>query len=376
MRVMFVDDERMILSGLKRAFFRNDWQIYYADSAELALKLLQKQAVDFVVSDMRMPGLDGAALLTKVADLYPQTVRIILSGHSDEEASKRASFVAHQWLSKPCQPQHIEALLNQIYKTRNALPNQRVQQVVGEIKSLPAAPRVYMQINAFIKEDATDMQKISTIIAQEPALVAKILQLTNTSFFANAKHVESLTEAITRLGLELVCSIVMAAETYSQLDDNSGFSVSDEQKHCLSTARFAATMVEPGIRQEAVLVGLLHNIGKFILYKVSPDAMAEYLQRCKADDDNIALEHELFHTDHTQLAGYLLHLWNFSYSLIENIVLHHSPEKLMASHFGSGAAVYVASRLLRRQPIEPAFIEHFALADKLEKWQSQVTKYN
>lgn len=376
MRVMFVDDERMILSGLKRAFFRNPWQIYYADSAEKALSALKSKPVDFIVSDMRMPGMDGAALLEKVAECYPQTVRIILSGHSDEEASKRASFVAHQWLSKPSQPQSIEALLNHIYRTRNALPDEKIQQVIGEIKSLPAAPRVYMQINALIRDESADMQRISSVIAQEPALVAKILQLTNTSFFANAKHVESLTEAITRLGLELVCSIVMAAETYSQLDNSSGFSIEYEQKHCLATARFAATMVEPALRQETILVGLLHNIGKFILYKVSPEVMSTYMQRRDENGVNIALEQELFGADHTQLAGYLLHLWNFSYSLIENIVLHHNPEKLMEKSFGAGAAVYVASSLLKRQPINQEFIDHFNLDDKIEKWQSQVTKYN
>lgn len=375
MKVMFVDDEVMILNGLKRAFFRTKWTLLFADSAKKALEMLAQESVDFIISDMRMPVMNGAEFLEQVAKKHPQIVRIILSGHSDEEASKRASFVAHQWFNKPCQPQLLKETLDHIYLIRNSLPDPLMQQVVGKIKTLPSPPKVYMRLNASLNDKSIDMQKIASIIAHDPSLVAKILQLTNTSFFSNGKQVESITEAITRLGVDLVCSIVITAETYAKIDEIPGYSIVDEQKHCLSTARLAASMVAPSLRQETILVGLLHNIGKFILYKVSPEAMANYIKQRVVDEDNIELEQKLFNADHTQLAGYLLHLWNFSYSLIENIVLHHQPLKLTKNDFGSGAAVYVASRLLRKQEIDTAFIEHFNIADKIEVWKDKAIEY-
>ncbi|KGJ89861.1 HDOD domain-containing protein [Colwellia psychrerythraea] len=375
MKVMFVDDEIMILKGLKRAFFRNKWQMLFADSADKALKILAQEPVDFIISDMRMPGMNGAELLEEVAILHPHIVRIILSGHSDEEAAKKASFVAHQWFNKPCQPEILEQVLNHIYLIRRSLPNPNVQQVVGKIKTLPSPPKVYMSLNASLNDETVDMQKIARIIAEQPALVAKILQLTNTSFFSNGKQVESLTEAITRLGIDLVCCIVIAAETYAKIDDIPGYSIEEEQNHCLSTARLAASMVEPSLRRETILVGLLHNIGKFILYEVSPQAMSVYIEKRIVGADNIELEQQLFDADHTQLAGYLLHLWNFSYKLIENIVLHHQPLKLSQGDFGSGAAVYIASRLLRKQKVDQTFIEHFDIADKVELWKDKATDY-
>ncbi len=375
MKVMFVDDEVMILNGLKRAFFRTKWTLLFADSAQKALNILQTEQVDFIISDMRMPVMNGAELLDQVAKLHPEIVRIILSGHSDEEAAKRASFVAHQWFNKPCQPQLLEEALNRIYFIRSSLPDTSVQQVVGKIKTLPSPPKVYMRLNASLNDKSIDMQKIASIIANEPSLVAKILQLTNTSFFSNGKQVESLTEAITRLGVDLVCSIVITAETYAKIDDIPGYSITDEQKHCLSTARLAASMVDPSLRRETILVGLLHNIGKFILYEVSPEAMAKYLKQRQVGEDNIELEQKLFNADHTQLAGYLLHLWNFSYKLIENIVLHHQPLKLIESDFGSGAAVYVASRLLRKKEVDKDFITHFNIADKIEVWRGKAIEY-
>jgi len=375
MKVMFVDDEVMILSGLKRAFFRNNWQLVFADSGQKALQILEQESVDFIISDMRMPIMNGAEFLEKVALSYPQIVRIILSGHSDEEAAKKASFVAHQWFNKPCQPKLLEETLEHISLVRNSLPDLKVQKIVGKIKTLPSPPKVYMRLNALLNDKSADMQKISEIIADEPALVAKILQLTNTSFFSNGKQVESLTEAITRLGIDLVCSIVIAAETYAKIKEIPGYSIEDEQSHCISTARLAASMVGVSLRRETILVGLLHNIGKFILYEVSPEAMASYITQRTIGADNIELEHKLFNADHTQLAGYLLHLWNFSYKLIENIVLHHQPEKLTENEFGSGAAVYVASRLLRKQAVDVSFIEHFNIADKIEIWKDKALEY-
>jgi HD-like signal output (HDOD) protein/ActR/RegA family two-component response regulator len=375
MKVLFVDDEIMILNGLKRAFFRSKWQLLFADSADKALQILKQESVDFIISDMRMPGMNGADLLEIVSVLYPQIVRIILSGHSNEETAKKASFVAHQWFNKPCQSKALENVLNHIYLVRNSLPNPAVREAVGKIKTLPSPPKVYMRLSASLNDKSIDMQKISEIIANDPALVAKILQLTNTSFFSNGKQVESLAEAITRLGVDLVFSIVIAAETYDKIHEILGYSITDEQKHCLSTARLAASMVEPSFRQETILVGLLHNIGKFILCQLSPDIMASYIKQRVIGADNIELEQRLFNTDHTQLAGYLLHLWNFSYNLIENIVLHHQPLKLMKGNFGSGAAVYVASRLLRQQDIDEDFIEHFNIADKIIVWRDKAMSH-
>ena len=376
MKIMFVDDEIMILKGLKRAFFRKKWQLLFADSGNKALQMLERESVDFIVSDMRMPGMNGAEFLETVAILYPQIVRIILSGHSDEEAAKKASFVAHQWFNKPCQPKVLEEMLEHIYQVKASLPQTKVQQLVGKIKTLPSPPKIYMQLSAAIKNKSIDMDSISKIIAGDPALVAKILQLTNTSFFSNGKQVDSIAEAITRLGVDLVCSIVITAETYDKMSEIPGYSITDEQIHCLSTARLAASMVEPSIRQETILVGLLHNIGKFILYEVSPEAMEKYIKQRVIGEDNIVLEQRLFNADHTQLAGYLLHLWNFSYQLIENIVLHHQPIKLTENSFGSGAAVYVASRLLRKQEVNEAFIEHFNISDKIELWKDKALEYS
>lgn len=137
MNVLIVDDEHLVLSGIRRALFNSGWKMSFANSALHALEKMSKYSFDFVVTDMRMPGMDGAQLLEKISDQYPSSVRIMLSGYSDYEAVKRATFVAHQWFSKPCDPKKLQVELNRINGIRDSLPNKNIQDIVGNIKSLP-----------------------------------------------------------------------------------------------------------------------------------------------------------------------------------------------------------------------------------------------
>lgn len=376
MNVLFVDDEPLILNGIKRAFYNCGWKISLTHSGQEALSILQRGNIDLIVTDMRMPQMDGAELLEKVTELYPDVVRIVLSGHANEEAAKRASFVAHQWLTKPCDPVSLKKMIGHIDEVRATLPSADIRTLVGKIKSLPSPPKTYMRLSVLLSDNTVNMEKIAAVISEDPSLAAKILQLSNSSFFVKGNQVTGITDAITRLGVDIVCSIVIAAEMYSQMEEVPGFSIAEEQLKSLNTARLASTFVDPKDKQETMLTGLLHNIGKLILYEVSPSAMKAYISQRELALDNLALENELFQVNHTQLSGYLLHLWNFPYSLIENVILHQQPEKLVAKPFGAGAAVYAACCLFNKVKIDSSFVEHFNLAEKLGKWKVRADKFS
>ena len=108
-RVLFVDDEANVLSGLQRMLrsMRSQWEMGFAEGGEMALRMMEEHPFDIVVSDMRMPGMNGAELLREVMRLYPSTVRIILSGHADKELVSACVGVAHQYISKPVSYTHL-----------------------------------------------------------------------------------------------------------------------------------------------------------------------------------------------------------------------------------------------------------------------------
>jgi len=103
-RIIFVDDEPKVLNGIRRFLYpmRREWDMSFACSGAQALEIMSHGPFDVIVTDVRMPGMDGTELLARVRDLHPAVVRIVLSGHSDRDLRLKAAASAHKYLSKPC----------------------------------------------------------------------------------------------------------------------------------------------------------------------------------------------------------------------------------------------------------------------------------
>ncbi|WP_234286508.1 ATPase, T2SS/T4P/T4SS family [Halomonas sp. MCCC 1A11057] len=84
-RLLFVDDDPYILSALRRVFHRENYELRFAESAEAALTILESESVELIVSDFKMPGMDGNELLHIVRKRWPHVLRIMLTGYADSE---------------------------------------------------------------------------------------------------------------------------------------------------------------------------------------------------------------------------------------------------------------------------------------------------
>ena len=104
MRVLFVDDQVAVLDlfSMILAPMQDKWDVHYASTPHQALAMVEKQAFDVVISDMRMPGMNGAVFLSHVMKRHPRTARLIMSGYSDQEEVAQSLGAAHQFLKKPC----------------------------------------------------------------------------------------------------------------------------------------------------------------------------------------------------------------------------------------------------------------------------------
>ena len=122
-RILFVDDEIRVLSGLRRQLFarRGEWDMAFAESGPAALDDLARRPADAIVSDMRMPGMDGAQLLARVAQEHPRTARLVLSGHADPDRVQVARSCAHRYLHKPCPPETLQAEVARALTVRESL---------------------------------------------------------------------------------------------------------------------------------------------------------------------------------------------------------------------------------------------------------------
>ncbi|WP_397459525.1 HD domain-containing phosphohydrolase [Pseudomonas asplenii] len=114
-RILLVDDEESILNSLRRLLRSQPYEVVLADSGARALEILAEQPVDLVISDARMPNMDGATLLARIHELYPSTLRILLTGYADLDMITKAINEGriYRYLSKPWNDEELGLTVRQ-----------------------------------------------------------------------------------------------------------------------------------------------------------------------------------------------------------------------------------------------------------------------
>lgn len=333
MKVLVVDDEPGVLEGIERSLFHLDWEIFTAESGSAALDILADEPVDVVISDMRMPGMDGAELLRLVKERYPKTLRVVLSGHTEATAAMRAVPVAHQFLAKPCGADTIETVVNQALALTKYLQSEDLRIIVGEISELPSVPSVYSELTAVISQPESSVLDVAAVVRRDMAMTAKVLQIVNSSFFTQGRVINSIEEAVVRLGMDRMKSLALATHAFSCAgteDLATRQFLEKEQRHALTIAHAAAKLVdEKSTAEVTFLAGILHDVGKVVLRLNAPKLAAEI--QAVQDKDGLSLhtaEERVLGVTHAEIGAYLVGIWGLSYPVVEAVAHHHHPERV------------------------------------------------
>lgn len=373
MRILIVDNAAHALQPLQQGFKDQGCQVAYLDNVLLAVKTIKKYKFDAIIVLDNLTSSSGFDLLNALSLKYPQFIRIGITQENDP--AHKLKQVSHYLYALPVPVDELIANLLEIAQQQKKITKEIIIKSVANIKTLPSPPKVYLQLNAMLENNSTDSQKIANIITQDPALTAKILQISNSPSMNTGKPLNNIADAVTKMGLEALSFVVMTAELFAYEPNIQGFSIIDEQLHSLATAKLAASFVKPHLKQQTMLGGLLHDIGKVVLFEIDPQLTATYFKHRAESKDNITLEQKIFGTDHCQIGGYLLHCWNFPYTLISILLNHHSPEKLLTKELGAAQAVYLANCLMNEQLPHNKFIEHYKLTESLESLQLKAERY-
>src|ERR1700722_7863704 len=197
-RIVFVDDELNILQAMGRSFhsMRNEWNMEFLSSGARALESLANAPADVIVSDMRMPGMDGWQLLAEVKRLYPQTVRLVLSGQADANSVMRTVGTAQLYLAKPCESEAVQAPIEQTQMLRQLLSSDRLAALVGSVGMLPSAPVVFQDILACLQDPEASLADAARIIGRDAAMTANIMKLVNSAFFGSRRPIMTAERAV------------------------------------------------------------------------------------------------------------------------------------------------------------------------------------
>lgn len=362
-RLLFVDDEALVLSGLRRALhgMRQEWDMHFVDSASAALQALDHESFDAIISDMRMPLMDGAQLLEQVKERYPSVVRIILSGQSSREAVFRSISPAHQFLSKPCDPQELVNRLGQAFAMRDLLSNQSVKTIISRMPSIPSLPILYEELTEVLGREDFSLPQIERIIAKDVGMAAKILQLANSAFIGTHGRVSSLLQAVSLIGTETVRTLVLSVHVFSRCDQNSEVAAYlpvlwDHSVAAAAMAQRIASSQGCGkvVVEESFTAGLLHDIGKVILLA---EMLGKYRQILEPSAVSIlSLEVEHMGCTHAQVGAYLMSIWGLPVPLVHAVAFHHSPSDTTETQFSALTAVHAADAIV--SSADPSKINH------------------
>lgn len=388
-RVLFVDDEPLVLQGLQRMLrpMRTEWDMAFVESGMAALNLMAESSFQVIVSDMRMPGMNGAQFLAKVQELYPQTVRLILSGHADKDLILKCVGTAHQFLSKPCEAEALRVAIKRGREFDSSVKNERIKQLIAQMDCLPSVPSVLSEIIEKLRNESCSVDDIADLIGKDIGMTAKLLKLVNSAFFGLRRQISSPSDAVSYLGIETIKSLVLAVNAFAPFTGNQGSVISVETlwSHSMEVAAVAKRIaVSESISQkqceEIFIAGMLHDVGKLVLSANLPAEYAKVLEQTRHLGLPLhSAEETAFGANHAEIGGYLLSLWGLPPAVVDAIQFHHQPLLCQEDARLPVMAVHVADALLRGEQSGPGALdqlldnEFMALTgnkDRLNEWKN------
>jgi HD-like signal output (HDOD) protein/CheY-like chemotaxis protein len=356
MQVVFVDDESRVLAGIERTLVmrETDWACRFFTSGQAALDALETEPADVVVSDMRMPFMDGAALLGAVRDRWPGTLRIILSGQCDTASTLRMLDVAHQFVSKPCDNAVLLAAVEAALSLRAMFRDASVIDVIGRVNRLPSAPRIFAELTRLLADPASDSRHVARLLSSDPALSARIMQLAGSAYFTLGARITSINDAITRLGIDQVRLLVLASQVFA--DAATDPFVDHLQRRALQASCLADRITAGRRGGVAATAALLARIGLLV----------EPLRSETMQDATTVCDTPL----HAAVGAYLLGLWGLPMDIVDAVARHTHPDRAAANGFGLAGTVHVAVALANGQTPDLAYLERAGVIDQWPQWQA------
>ena len=355
-RILFVDDEPNILDGLRRMLrsLRKDFELHFAGNAIEALELMDHLNFDVVVSDMRMPGMDGAQLLAEIQEKHPHSIRIMLTGQADDESTLRTIGVVHQFLAKPCDPERLKGILLRASALHRLMIDGKLKDIISGINTLPSLPSLYLKLLKKIRDPEASLDDIGEIISQDIAMTAKILQLVNSAFFGLYQRVESPARAVKLLGLDTIKALVLVSQIFSEITISKDlFSVQTLWLHSMTVGGLAKLIAESetddkDLIDNSYIAGVLHDIGKLIMVSRLESFYLEAILMAKKDNMPLRrAEKAIFKATHCDMGAYLIGLWGFPSDIVEAIGFHHQLGEYPADTFSPALATWTAKAGLK-----------------------------
>lgn len=325
--VLFVDDDPNVLAAIRRSTRRRtDWDTHFVDSGVDALALCESVGrVDVLVTDMRMPGMDGAELLKQVRARSPLTARVVLSGQSDHDAVFRAVGPAHQYLAKPTDFDELARVIELVTTPPGRPLDDRALRMVGRADVLQSPPALVEQVVRAMEMPSSNYREIARLVSEDVALTAEVMKLVNSAFFGHYGRVDTVEAAIALLGMDMLRALMLEHDLFGRRHLGAQWldltSLARRSRALAQAARGLALRndCDHATAGQAFLAGMVSEIGLLVMADV-PIADPEICSRLGFAWDP-ELERSVFGGDRYSVGCHLLNLWGFAEPIVEAVAL-------------------------------------------------------
>jgi HD-like signal output (HDOD) protein len=358
----------------------------FVAGGEAALGVLEREPVDIVVSDLRMPGMDGATLLAKVARIQPDAVRIVLSGHADPETIGRVAAVAHRILVKPSPIDVVARVIERSCVLLDVTGEVQLIRAAAGACVLPSPSTTYIELAEMLARTETTTEQVAAVLEHDIAMAAKVLQLANSAYFGPREAVSSLRDAVALLGHDTLRALVVSVEAFAKFDVQAsipGFSLETVEHRSLQVGRLAHKLSEGNPEaDDAFAAGLLLDVGLLVLAAQEPDYLAADLLAAEREGRPVhEVELDRHGITHAEVGAHLLALWGLPHTIVEAVAHHHRPLRSPAPCFDAIATVHIADALVADMEPGPAehatglsridrdYLDRIGVAGRIAEWQ-------
>ncbi len=331
--ILFIDDEEAILSAIKSLLRKEGFEQYYYSSPREALKFLNENRVDLIVTDLRMQEMSGEQFLYHAQSVAPKAIKMILSAY--EERSLVLDLLskgnAQFYLLKPWDDGEFVYILKKFTELHNELEQTNLLKYLKSLSGLPNPSSFDTEIIEMITEEVT-ISQIVQHIEKHPFIVTKLIQIANSVSFGAYRAITSVRDAIILMGIEplkeLLLSLgilhkfqnVMSKENLSQVNEIWNRAL----RRGIYAKKISLLWDKPYNKGVVFISSLVSDIGFFVWLFTEPEKYKEFMIQMKTEERTLQeVEEEYFKYPHHKLSATLLELWNFPFEVVNVVRNHH-----------------------------------------------------
>jgi HD-like signal output (HDOD) protein/ActR/RegA family two-component response regulator len=332
--IALVDDESSVLASIKGIFQNSPYDLRSFTTAKVALDYLQDHTPDLIISDLRMPGMTGQEFLRNAAVTCPTASRVILAGDEDREVvmDTMSQGIAEKYIMKPCEAGALNKIVEETLYVRSVLRQQHLHDLLRQISNLPTPPGAMDSLKLALRKKERSIKDLAAAVERNPGLVARLLRISNSVFFAARQPITDLVQAISFIGTAYVEGLILTMNTFRHVagEDDARFKEALEQlwrravNRALIGREIAGKWEGYNDPQMAYVACLLMDIGYLVRIQLEPRKFLQLLQLGETTRRNIdELEGKVFDVNHAEVGEYLLRLWNFPSAITTAVRNHH-----------------------------------------------------